>query len=360
VDAKKIMGSGARLMVDAVCPATGAVHRMVEVLANSKDTAHKVLAENLRNETRVSAERWQRLARTWRATRSRPGSYSEPADLVFGGFCGRFARHVQGVRADVSEFASADLNGANHLGVAGHCAMPGDLHFRQFLNISRLLLLLRMRKRSLLPKDLLSLSDEASITGVISRMPSRERHGVVTTVLRAYAPRSRKQRHPTWLTPLDPAAPGTGLAIEDELAAIGVLATDSVWIELRYTWRELAAKGVMAVPTVLDGTDRYWIPAPRWRCGCGHAPTTGFGLDLRRTVPAEVSSPEVIVHNRPDQWRRAWRAANRRIAMSSRAHAERLCVMNGGEPDLMALRARHNRGLAGLTPAHDALCARPL
>jgi hypothetical protein len=313
---------------------------MIGVLKKSGEIKHLVLAQNLGIDKRLSVERWERLAASWRQiaeARASASSGKPSAQELFGAFQTRFDRYVRGVPD--TEFI-ADLNKPNHLTLPPVWPPAMKLRFRQFLNISKLILHARFKVGPL--RSFVPLANEREVARIFRSLDVPTQQSVIRQLLLWVRREKRSLFHPTWLTPVDAVRPGG--PVEEELASVGVYAGDSVWIELRHAWSSLAAQ-VLAAPATVDGGSVFWFPSHPARVSIvALGWSTGYGMDLRRHIDRrEPPLPELITVYRPGRWPMAWRRARLRIAIAEEARARASCVMDGDQPDIMRLRSRHAR-----------------
>jgi hypothetical protein len=318
---------------------TGRLNEMVEVLERSGDLEHRIRAENMRLDAWISYARESVFERDWEAP-------TPSATMLYKAFDERCERRVRRPTAAPPEFVRKAL--------CGHCHVtPGwspGLVLRQFLSISALLTIYNIPPAQALLGDPDPLKSEANLARRIRRMARDEQQAVAREVLLWFSTRDGPEgdqldRHPTWLTPLDQRPSGEPAPrIEARLAAVGVFAQDSVWVELRYEYWELADE-IMAVAGVLDGGSACWYPAPPASVG-GACPQSGFSMDLRRLYNVNRQPfSELITTGQRRYWLSAWKAAGCDVWPASAETASRICAMQGPIVDFQALRRRHTERL---------------
>jgi len=243
--------------------------------------------------------------------------------------------------------------------------------FRQFVDISRLYFLTHRTFTSVetvlnrvRPSGSLSdIADASAMTALFDSIVATDRRGfeaVVSAILQGMdALTPVKPRHPHWLTQLSSPS---GKTFEEELAIIGVQATDSWWVELWHTAddvkKAIASKSTeLVVPTSLDGLNPFWHtsdvinlttkflpgrPSPS-------QPMTGFGVDLREAGGDDIEPvQELIIAGGSLKWETAWRGSGFRLHRGDSAKWATMCGITDIKDDWKTIdtrRKRHRRRL---------------
>jgi hypothetical protein len=301
--------------------------------------ARRILAENLRNDDRLSATRRDRFHGEWVA-RSPEGAYRT--------YRLRLEQRVEQCRDP--EFADPGWGSERAPFAYGQ-------EYRQFLNLSRIVAehpawgLDSPAGTPPAPSEA-EPGDAKRGTGwftawwddIVLKRGREPLRRLFEHIVERAAMSPEAVRHPSWLTPLREADPAEPPDVEEQLAAAGVAALDAWWLEFRFEGFDLSDnRGV--VPVVLDGRDRYWHSSFR----PGTLPKWGYSVDLRAAPrPGERCLPEVIVRSNPDLWPQAWRNANCRFYRSRDKCWRTLCGFEDGSSAWDTLQDRRKRHRAWL------------